>query len=169
MHPPLAITPEDPEAPDARALIAELSDVLERIAGRSGAGSFDAADVRGERAVFVVARDAAGAAVGCGGIRPLTAEVAEVKRMYARPGTRGVGSALLGWLEAAARERGYAAVWLETADTNARAIAFYHRHGYVRIPNYGRYAGRSDAVCFGKRLAGVDARNPAPAGNADAG
>jgi GNAT superfamily N-acetyltransferase len=157
---PVTVQPADPDAPESRALIAELSDALERMTGRSGATGFRAADVQVPRSVFVVARDASGSALGCGALRPLADDVAEVKRMYARPGTRGVGSAVLGWLESAARAWGYAAVWLETGHVNARGIAFYERHGYVRIPNFGRYAGRADAVCFGKALA-ADAVLPA--------
>lgn len=147
------VGPADPDAPESLALMAELSRALEGISGRSGAAGFCAADVAVPRAVFVVARDASGAALGCGGLRPLREDVAEVKRMYARPGTRGVGSAVLRHLEDAARGWGYGAIWLETADVNARGIAFYERHGYVRIPNFGRYAGRADAVCLGKALA----------------
>lgn len=153
MDPPITVEPADPDAAESRALIAELSHALERMTGRSGASGFHAADVQVPRAVFVVARDASGAALGCGALRPLADGVAEVKRMYARPGTRGVGSAVLGWLESAARAWGYAAVWLETGDVNARGIDFYTRHGYVRIASFGRYAGRTDAVCLGKALA----------------
>lgn len=152
-RPPITVAPADPDSDEARALMDELSATLERITGRSGAARFDTADVRAPRAVFVVARDAAGAALGCGALRPLADGAAEVKRMYARPGTRGVGSAVLAYLESAARAWGYAAIWLETGHVNARGIAFYAGNGYVRIPNYGPYAGRADAVCLGKPLA----------------
>ena len=47
---------------------------------------------------------------------------------------------------------GYRAVWLETRRVNARAVAFYGRHGYAVIPNYGKYAGRPDAECLGRDL-----------------
>ena len=43
--------------------------------------------------VFLVARDATGEAVGCGGVRPLEPGVAEVKRMYVVPDRRGSGVA----------------------------------------------------------------------------
>lgn len=41
---------------------------------------------------------------------------------------------------------------LETRLVNTRAVHFYERHGYSRIPNYGRYIGRPEAVCFEKTL-----------------
>jgi len=143
----------DPDDADAQVLLCELSDALQAITGDSGRSSFSADDVRGPRSRFVVARDADGRAVGCGALRPLQPGVAELKRMYARPGSRGVGAAVLAHLESAARELGYRAVWLETRAVNARALAFYARHGYGRIENFGRYAGNAAAVCLGKAWA----------------
>lgn len=147
-------TPVDPDAIEARGLIAELDAALAAICGDSGAQSFDANDVRGPRSVFLLAREVAGVAgvaVGCGALRPIDDDVAEVKRMYARPGS-GAGVQLLGELERRALGFGYRAVWLETRKVNGRAVAFYERHGYRVIPNYGKYVGREDAVCLGKVL-----------------
>ena len=146
----------DPDCADAQVLVTELSAALAAITGESGAASFSAHDARVERALFVVARDADGALLGCAALRALdggAAEIGEIKRMYARPGKRGVGAALLAHLEGAARGFGYSALWLETRRINARAVAFYLDHGYRQIPNYGKYVGRPEAVCFGKPLA----------------
>jgi len=146
-----ACAPVDPDCDAARGLIAELDAALAAICGDSGAQSFDANDVRGPRSVFLVARDMSGVAVGCGALRPLEGDVAEVKRMYARPGS-GAGVQLLGELERRALQFGYREVWLETRRVNVRAVAFYERHGYRVIPNYGKYIVREDAVCLGKVL-----------------
>jgi len=146
-----ACAPVDPDCDAARGLIAELDAALAAICGDSGAQSFDANDVRGPRSVFLVARDMSSVAVGCGALRPLEGDVAEVKRMYARPGS-GAGVQLLRELERRALEFAYREVWLETRRVNVRAVAFYERHGYRVIPNYGKYAGREDAVCLGKVL-----------------
>ena len=148
----IACASADPDSIDARALIAELDAALAAICGDSGSKSFDANDVRGPRSVFLLARDALGTAVGCGALRPLEADVAEVKRMYARPGS-GAGIYLLSELERRALAFGYRAIWLETRRVNDRAVAFYERQGYRVIPNYGKYVGREDAVCLGKPLA----------------
>jgi GNAT superfamily N-acetyltransferase len=78
--------------------------------------------------------------------------VAELKRMYARPGS-GAGAALLSALEQRAVALGFGEVWLETRHVNQRAIAFYLRHGYRRIENYGGYIGRAECACLGKTLA----------------
>jgi GNAT superfamily N-acetyltransferase len=146
-----AIAPADPDSPEARALLGELGAALAAITGSDGTASFDAADVRGERACFLVARDADGGLAGCGALRPLADGIAELKRMYARPGS-GAGHFLLAALEEQAAGFGYSEVWLETRKVNTQAVAFYEKHGYCTIPNYGKYAGRDDAVCLGKAL-----------------
>ena len=135
----LVIAAVDPDAPDARALLAELGAALAAITGSDGTASFDAADVRDPRSCFLVAYAPDGSAAGCGALRPLDDRVAELKRMYARPGS-GAGTHLLAALERQAQAFGY------------RAVAFYARHGYAVIPNYGKYAGRPDAVCLGRDL-----------------
>ena len=140
----------DPAASEALALLAELAAALAALTGDSGNASFDAADVRGPRACFVLA-SGDGAATGCGALRPLSPHVAELKRMYARPGS-GAGSALLAHLEARASALGYREIWLETRKVKTQAIRFYERHGYRRIDNYGRYAGVDTAVCFARAL-----------------
>jgi GNAT superfamily N-acetyltransferase len=147
----LIVAPSDPDSPDAQTLLGELGAALLLITGSDGTASFDVADVRGERACFLLARTADGLAVGCGALRPLADGVAELKRMYARPGS-GVGRPLLDALERQARAFGYTEVWLETRKVNARAVAFYEKHGYCIIPNYGKYVGRDEAVCLGKQL-----------------
>jgi GNAT superfamily N-acetyltransferase len=148
----LRIRAEDPGTPNAIVLVDELSAALAAITGDSGRSSFDADDIRVAGARFVVARGADGQAVGCGALRPLADGIVELKRMYARPGSRGAGSALLAFLEAEAAALGYRAIWLSTRVGNARAVGFYHARGYVTIPNYGKYAGRSDSVCLAKQL-----------------
>lgn len=142
------IAAADPALPEATALLDELSACLADITGSSGRSSFDLEDVRLPGALFVLARNAAGEAVGCGAFRPMGEGTAEVKRMYAQ--FAGAGFAILTHLEAAAREFGYHRLRLETRLVNQRAVAFYEKHGYARIPNFGEYAGRTEAVCFEK-------------------
>lgn len=129
----------------------ELSLCLQQLTGSSGRASFDASAF-GERDIFLLARDAANNAVGCVALRELSPDVGEIKRMYARPATQGVGAQLLHALETHARANGYQQLWLETRKINQRAVAFYLRNGYQTRENYGRYVGRDDAVCFEKIL-----------------
>jgi GNAT superfamily N-acetyltransferase len=160
----IAIGACDPDSVDARLLIEELSAALAALSGNGGKASFSADDVRVARSLFVLATDQAGQALGCAALRPLddAAQVGELKRMYARPGSAGAGAALLAHLEQAAREFGYRALWLETRKVNTRALAFYARHGYRPIPNYGNYVGRDEAVCLGKVLDPAPEAGPIP-------
>lgn len=155
---PHRLLPMDPAAPMASRLMQALNSELAAISGDSGASRFDLESVRQERALFVVAlgesAQDAELGLGCGALRPLDAHpgVAELKRMYARAGTRGVGSALLRHLELKALDLGYRELWLETRPANTRALAFYRRHGYQEIAKYGDYAQRPDSICLGKPL-----------------
>jgi GNAT superfamily N-acetyltransferase len=157
----VSIAAAHPDEPDARALIEELGVLLLASTGRFGATTFGAKDLEVARSKFVIARASDGSAVGCGAIRLLTRDVVELKRMYARPGTRGVGAAILAHLEGVARDWGYTDIWLETGTTADRAIAFYERNGYTVIPNFGEYAGHDDSICFGKRLGPIHGDGPA--------
>jgi len=146
----------DPDSVDARRLVGELDAALAAITGDSGASSFDPQDCRGPGAAFVIAYDAQGVAVGCGAVRALDGNVGEIKRMYARPGS-GAGAAVLAELERLAVDCGYRALWLSTRRVNARALGFYHRHGYAEVAPYGRYAGRAVSICLGRSLVGTQA------------
>jgi GNAT superfamily N-acetyltransferase len=148
----MRVEPVHPLDPIAVRLLDQLSGTLSGITGNSGRSSFDAADVEGYGASFVLAYDARGNALGCGAYRPLGDGVAELKRMFAIPGSKGVGSAILDHLETGAKADGYREVWLETRLVNSRAVQFYERNGYRRIPNFGKYVGRPEAVCFAKNL-----------------
>jgi GNAT superfamily N-acetyltransferase len=109
--------------------------------------------------VFLVARDESGAAVACGGLRPLDDDVlgpgaVEVKRMFADPAARGSGAAtaVLRALEERAAARGARRLVLETGTLQPDAMRFYEREGYTRIPLFGAYAGSAHSVCFARDL-----------------
>ena len=146
----ITVVAESPFTDEAATLLEELSVTLANISGSSGKASFDLTDMLQDRALFAVARDATGLAVGCGAIRPIDKQTGEVKRMYARPGTKGVGAAILAFLESYAAEAGYQRLILETRRINQRAVAFYRSKGYSTIENYGKYVGNDLAICFEK-------------------
>ncbi|WP_395395315.1 GNAT family N-acetyltransferase [Novosphingobium sp. BL-8A] len=145
----MRVEPCDPRDPEAVAVMERLSGALSAITGDGGTSSFNSSDVLVSRALFVIARDAGGAAMGCGAYRPLEGGVAEIKRMYAE---KGCGTAILAHLEAAASVEGYREAWLSTRRINERAVAFYRRHGYAEVAPYGRYADRPQSICLGKVL-----------------
>lgn len=85
-----------------------------------------------------------GRIVACGGVRLLTDEVAELKRMYVVPEARRGGLALhlLAVLEDAARSLGAAVARLDTGREMAPALGLYRRAGYREIADYN---GNPDA------------------------
>ena len=99
-----------------------------------------------------------GAPVGCGAVRLLDGDDAEVKRMYVVPSARGrgVGRALLAALESEARSLGAGRLVLETGIRQTEALALYRRAGFVDIPAYGEYAASpGTSVCLAKGLVPV--------------
>lgn len=104
--------------------------------------------------VFLVARDADGTAIGCGGLRLLEPGSGEIKRMYVAPSSRGTGvaTALLRALEDHARRLGLTRLLLETGTGQPDAIRFYQREGYEPIEAYGPYVGEAISRCFARDL-----------------
>jgi GNAT superfamily N-acetyltransferase len=148
--------PEPFDAPDVQALTAaqqrEMAGLYE---GEADIGpSRDAAMFVEPVGVFVVIRDDAGRAIGCGGVTRFDDTRAELKRMYVVPEARGrgLGRRLLVALEAEARRLGYRALVLETGDRQAEALGLYTSSGFERIPCYPPYDSRELSLCFEKEL-----------------
>ncbi len=104
---------------------------------------------------LLIGRNAGGEAVACGALRRLSAEQAEIKRMYVVPAYRGraLGRRILEELEARAAAFGYQSLRLETGEHQPAAIGLYRSCGYVRIPCYNEYAYDPHSLCFEKKLA----------------
>lgn len=148
----IRVEKSDPFSPDSCSLIEKLSAELAAITGDSGKSNFTIDSMDGDRSLWVLARNEKGDATGCGAIRPLTENIAELKRMFSDRSAPGVGKALLSFLETSAKNMGYTEIWLETRHVNHKAVNFYKNNGYVLIENYGPYIGRDEAVCFSKVL-----------------
>jgi len=79
---------------------------------------------------------------GCCALRPLDttdyANAAEMKRLYVRPGFRGLGLGrqLAEAILDAARSAGYACVLLDTLDDMESARALYEDLGFAEVPPY---------------------------------
>ena len=85
--------------------------------------------------LFRVVTDEQGAIVGCGGIVPIDANDAEVRKMYLLPVARGLGygQRLLEDLIAHARSNGFRRVVLETTSNLPRARTLYTRFGFTDV------------------------------------
>lgn len=88
--------------------------------------------LREPRARLYVA-EISGEPVGMGGLRPLAADEAEIKRMFVRPSSRGlgIGRAILQRLIDDARTLGYTTIHLDSAPFMHEAHGLYRRFGFV--------------------------------------
>jgi putative acetyltransferase len=148
------IQPEDPGSDDARALVAELDELLSGLYSLEKSQlELQSGDLEQDRGRFLVARDGSGCALGCGAIRRIGPTIGELKRMYVRPPARGlgVGQAILSALETWAGSVGIERVVLETGVHQPDAMFFYAQSGYQRIDRYGG-SGSEESICYGKRL-----------------
>lgn len=77
-------------------------------------------------------------AVCCGGLKRLSDETCEIKRMYVVPEARGRGiaSLLLEALEDAGRALGYSLARLDTGPKQPHAQRMYERAGYVAVADF---------------------------------
>ena len=150
--PDITLTPTDPHTPDALRLVQGLWDEEEELYGGGGPEPFLPADVSGPGAVFLLARDGSGRAIGCGAVRYLAPGVGEIKRIFVeKPARRrGVARAIMAELERIARERGDHTIRLETGTMQPAAMKMYEELGYTRIASYGTHADDPWSVCFEK-------------------
>lgn len=144
------------ESPEAKALIAALDAELSKAYPEEGANHFGLTedDVAPGRGVFVVLRDRDGAPVGCGALRRLEGDRAEIKRMYIARAVRGnrLAEIVLRALEDEARALGVGRVVLETGVRQGPALRLYERNGYTPTPPWGEYIDSPLSVCLEKRL-----------------
>lgn len=132
--------PRDPEQPPASELLAEmraeLNDIYETFS-RLDNPPLDPSELRPPHGVYVVGFDGDEVIAG-GGLRMLSRDMAEIKRMFVRPAfrSRGVARALLGALEDEALRLGYAAARLDTGPKQTHGLALYRSAGYIDVPAY---------------------------------
>lgn len=79
-----------------------------------------------------------GKAAGCIGLRRLDRESCEMKRLYVRPGFRGVhiGDRLVQRIIGDAREMGYSRMMLDTLPFLESAIRLYRKYGFYECQSY---------------------------------
>ena len=92
---------------------------------------------------LLLARNEAGTAIGCVGLRPLPSDtpspkICEMKRLYVTPEGRGtgVGKALTSTIITAAKELGYSEMRLDTLPSMRAALKMYQAIGFEDIPAY---------------------------------
>lgn len=140
----------------SRRLIAALDAELSDLYPEPGANHFDLdrEEVTGGRGTFLVVYRGE-MPVGCGALRLLDPETAELKRMYVSPEVRGegLGRRLVAALEAEACALGVRQLVLETGVRQAAALGLYRATGFTPIPLFGEYRRSPEtSVCLGKEL-----------------
>lgn len=92
--------------------------------------------------------------VGCGAFKVRGPDVAEVKRVFVRPGFRGRGisKGMMAVIEDRARAQGIRALLVETSRSFTEAVGLYRSRGYVPVENFPPYVGLTESVCFRKEL-----------------
>ncbi len=88
---------------------------------------------------LLLARDAAGNAIGCIGLRPIEPQgCCEMKRLYVSPEGRGMrlGERLVTEIVAIAERTGYREMRLDTLPTMTAALTLYRKSGFEEIGAY---------------------------------
>jgi DNA-binding MarR family transcriptional regulator/GNAT superfamily N-acetyltransferase len=137
----VTISEVDPATPEARecirAYFAELDSRFDTGFDPSRSMSADDDELRPPRGVLVIAW-LRGRPAGCGALKFIPGQPADLKRMWVAETERGlgVGRRLLNELEGIAAARGAEAVRLETNGTLKEAISLYRSAGYVEVPAF---------------------------------
>lgn len=120
------------------AFVAEVASLYPGFSANAGP-SATPADFSAPKGRFMVAW-LDGQPVGCGGVKKLDAETAEMKRVYVAPEARskGVANALVAALEDAGRALGFAKMRLDTGRSQPHARALYLKRGYREIADYNQ-------------------------------
>ena len=135
-----SITPERPDTSEAQALIAELEGELAPLYPSESRHGYSVERLLVEAVAFFLIRED-GVPAGCGGVKLVGTEYAEVKRMYVRPQFRGLGLArlMLDHLTNYAQRHSVRVLRLETGIHQRDAIRLYEGMGFQQIPPFGEY------------------------------
>ena len=151
--PALLVSQEPADSSAAQELLRELDAELARRYPSGAIHGLHPGEAEDPRLMFLIARCGANP-VGCGALRHVDAQTAEIKRMFVRSAHRGQGiaRAILLALESAAQDAGYRELWLETGSRQPEAIELYRSAGYIQRAAYGEYVGNPYSVCMEKRI-----------------
>jgi putative acetyltransferase len=134
-------------------LIDELDALLEPLYPRESRHGYSVEKLLTEGVAFFLIR-VNGVPAGCGAVKLIDGEYAEIKRMYVRPPFRGTGLAklMLRHLSDYAQAQGIELLRLETGIHQPAALGFYERSGFRLIPPFGEYREDPLSRFYEKRL-----------------
>jgi putative acetyltransferase len=147
----MTIALESAKQPDVVALIEDLDKYQKPLYPLESFHGIDINALTAPNVLLAVARDEAGAAIGCGAI-VIEPQYGELKRMYVVPTYRGngIGRAVLQRLETEAATRGCSLLMLETGPLQPEALALYQRAGYTQRGPFGAYTDDPNSVYMQK-------------------
>ena len=135
--------------PEVRALLHEHLSNMYEITPPEYVFALDAAKLRQPGVTFWTAWESE-VLLGCGALKELSPTEGEVKSMRTPQALRGrgAGRAILQTIVEAARERGYATVYLETGSHPdfLPAQRLYESFGFVRCGPFGEYVENGSSV-----------------------
>ena len=143
---------------DAEAIAAMSRDAIEQGLGWRWTRERVLRALRDRAVNVIVARTDVGRIIGFSIMRYDDAGDAEAAHLLlfavsAAHRRRGIGTALLRWLEATALTAGIGIICLEARITNHEARAFYQHHGYREVARVrGMYRGIEDGIKIAKDL-----------------
>jgi putative acetyltransferase len=153
---PARIAVETPLQDDVRQLVARLNAYLNPLSPPEFQFQMTVEQMAEPETTLFIARNAVGEAVGMGALKVHSPALAEVKRMFTLPETRGkgIGSAILAHIVAEARTRGVGRLALETGteDVMPMAWALYRRNGFTRCDAFLDYPSSDYNAFFDMRL-----------------
>ena len=139
----LHIEQDDPARLDVRTLLNEHLADMRATSPADSVHALDHAALSGPEITFWTARED-GALLGCGALKRLSKNQAEVKSMRTTPAARGRGIAalLLNQIVDHARRLNYELLSLETGSQEffAPARRLYRRHGFHDCPPFASYS-----------------------------
>lgn len=142
----------DPRAPEARALLRQSHALMEELFDPEDNHFLDIDALCVPQIAFFVARHE-GKTLGTAALAD-KGDYGEVKSMFVSPGARGlgVGATLMAALEDHARQKGFAAMKLETGDKLHAAHRLYGRMGFTICGPFGDYPESAASVFMKKPL-----------------
>ncbi|WP_151775074.1 GNAT family N-acetyltransferase [Streptomyces abyssomicinicus] len=152
----IQIAADAPLREDVAALLDEHLQDMYATSPPESVHALDHGTLAGDGIVFVTARAADGALLGCGALKELGEGHGELKSMRTTAAARGrgVASAVLEHLTALAERGGYRRLSLETGveDYFAAARRLYARHGFTECGPFADYTEDPNSVFMTKAL-----------------
>jgi putative acetyltransferase len=144
---------EKPDKKEIADLIGQLDDFLNSLYPPACNHLLDIKTLMQPDIVFLTAIEAH-KYVGCGAIRIVKGQYAEIKRMFVLPGKqgKGIGCKILNELQKTALRSGFNLLRLETGVKQTKAIRLYEKFGFYKISAFGEYKPSGMCLFYEKRI-----------------